>query len=86
MVPKQQSRVTDQFKINAVNFNILNEFSDYSGKKSFSVIYWEMEVKFSPLSLMSLNPIKVPEFLRCSLKFIKRLNGAPEKRKLMPSA
>jgi len=54
--------------------------------KSFSVIYWEMEVKFSLLSLMSLNPIKVPEFLRCSLKFIKRLNGVPEKIKLMPSA
>ena len=38
-------------------------------------------MKFSPLSLMSLNPIKVPEFLNCSLKFIERLNGAPEKKK-----
>jgi hypothetical protein len=54
--------------------------------KSFSFIYWEMEVKFSPLSLMSLNPIKLPEFLCCSLKFIKRLNGFPEKEKLMLSA
>ena len=58
-------------------------FPTFLAKKSFSFIYWKMEVKFSPLSLMSLNPIKVPEFLRCSLKFIKRLNGAPEKRKLM---
>jgi hypothetical protein len=61
-------------------------FPTILAKKSFSDIYWEMEAKFSPLSLMSLNPTKVPEFLRCSLKFIKRLNRVPEKRKLMPSA
>lgn len=38
-IPKQQSRVIDQFKINdAVNFNILNEFSDYPSKKKVLVL------------------------------------------------
>lgn len=32
-VPEQQSRVIDQFKINALNLKILNEFSEYPGKK-----------------------------------------------------
>lgn len=50
---------------------------------SFSFTYWKMEMKFSLLSLMSLNPIKVLEFLRCSLKFRNDWTGLLKKRELM---